>query len=121
RFDLVYGNVAGAGSGATVGVQRSTGVQYNQYECNTGGLTPGIVLAFSQTLLPTGTPGATSTGTNTGTPTITGTSTITSTPTITPTPNCGTGSNYTVQSSTSGYVAGSTSIGQACDDCTTAI
>lgn len=127
RFDIVYGSLANAGNGATVGVQRGTGAQYTQFECNIGGLTSNLVLAFSQSTLPTITPSVTAALTNTSTPTITrtptitNTPTITGTPTITPTPNCGTGSNYTVQSSTGGYVAGSTSIGQACDDCTTLI
>jgi len=39
---------------ATVGVQKDTGSQYTQFECNTGGLNPGLLLAFSQP--PCGTP-----------------------------------------------------------------
>lgn len=48
RFDIIYGTVDQAGTSATVGVQRGTGTGglFTQYECNTGGLTSGLQLAF---------------------------------------------------------------------------
>ncbi|MFL5731727.1 MAG: dockerin type I domain-containing protein [Chloroflexia bacterium] len=53
RFDIVYGTVAGGGSGATVGVQKDIGQQYyTQYECNTGGLSDGSLLIFTQQSCP---------------------------------------------------------------------
>ena len=47
QFDFVYGSVAGAGTGATVGVQKGLGLRSTQYECNTGGITPGLRLNFT--------------------------------------------------------------------------
>jgi hypothetical protein len=98
RFDLVYGNVAGAGAGATVGVQRGAGVTYTQYSCNTASLSNGLQLTFrpfgcnEPTFTPTSTstptlsrtPTPTGTVTNTGTPPPSNTATRTSTATITP-------------------------------------
>src|SRR5205823_2651572 len=85
-IDFVYGAVPQGGSSATVGVQRGTGSQFTQYECNTGGLSTGFALIFTQPACPTLTP--------TITPTF-----PTSTPTAT-VPPCGPNSNYVVQSST---------------------
>src|SRR5438045_5806640 len=46
---MIYGSVAGGGSGATVGVQNDDGShQYTQYSCNTPVLTPGLQLTFQQ-------------------------------------------------------------------------
>ena len=56
QFDIVYGAVPDSGAGATVGVQKDTGSLITQYECNTGGLTSGLLLVFSQAGCPTGTP-----------------------------------------------------------------
>jgi len=60
RFDVVYGAIDDQGASATVGVQRDTS-NSTQYECNTGGLTNGLMLTFTQatcgTPLPTNTPG----------------------------------------------------------------
>jgi hypothetical protein len=103
QFDIVYGQIDQAGSGATVAVQRDTGTRYTQYECNTGGIVQGLQLTFAMapcipTATPTGiiltntpTPTRTITLTRTSTPTSTPTSTSTLTPTPTSTP-CG----YTV-------------------------
>jgi len=76
HFDVVYGQVDQSGTSATVGVQDATGTAFTQYECNTGGLTPGMRLTFTQGSC--GTP-----GTNTPTPTQ-GANTNTPTRTITP-------------------------------------
>jgi hypothetical protein len=98
RFDLVYGDVAGGGSGATVGVQRGKGTSFTQYSCNANSLFPGLQLTFrpfgcgeptftpTSTVTPTRTASITPTGTvtNTGTPLPTGTATRTDTATITP-------------------------------------
>jgi hypothetical protein len=78
RFDLVYGDVSGVGQYATVGVQRDLGSAYTQYECNSGGVTQGMMLIFTQP--PCGTPTPTITGTP---PTATATATTTNTPTST--------------------------------------
>ena len=49
RFDMVYGEVAQTGSSATVGVQKDTGSQFTQYECNTAGtVTSGLQLVVTQ-------------------------------------------------------------------------
>src|SRR5439155_7828913 len=54
HFELVYGEIAGTGSSATVGVQRDTGSLFAQYECNTAGsLTPGFRLIANQVCNPT--------------------------------------------------------------------
>ncbi|MFL5732805.1 MAG: S-layer homology domain-containing protein, partial [Chloroflexia bacterium] len=71
RFEVVYGTLSNGGRDATVGVQRGFGGvgQFTQYECNAGGLTPGLALMFS---ISCGTPQATATGTvATATPTTT--------------------------------------------------
>jgi hypothetical protein len=46
-FEVIYGTVTGAGSSATVGVQRDTGSLFAQFECNTGGLSAGQQLTFT--------------------------------------------------------------------------
>src|SRR5207253_8692343 len=69
RFDIVYGVIDQGGTSSTVGVQRDTGSQFAQFECNTGGLTAGLQIVF--TLPPCGTPVATNTPTNTSVPTNT--------------------------------------------------
>jgi PKD repeat protein len=53
RFDLVYGTLNGNGASATAGAQKSSGGPFTQFECNTGGLSNGLQLAF-QTLCPDG-------------------------------------------------------------------
>lgn len=81
-FDIVYGVVAGGGAGATVGVQKDTGSQITEYECNTANsLWPGLLLNFLREPCPTATP--TTPPTNTRIPTATPTSTFTGTPTAT--------------------------------------
>jgi hypothetical protein len=110
RFDMVYGQMDRGGSESVVGVQRDTGSRYTQFQCNTGGLTPGLALSFTQPVCPTAT----------GTPP---TATITRTPTVTrsPTAVCGTESNYVVIESLSNFVAATHDIGNYCDDCTTQV
>jgi hypothetical protein len=69
RFDLVYGNVTGYGSGATIGVQSYRGQSVTQFACDTQSLYPGLRLSFQEptcsnpypTIGPTGTPTVTST------------------------------------------------------------
>jgi hypothetical protein len=46
RFDIIYGELNGDGSTAGVGVQQDTGSAYTSFECHTGGLSPGLQLAF---------------------------------------------------------------------------
>src|SRR5205823_7217380 len=102
RFDVVYGFINNNGVDATVGVQRSIGSAYTQYECETGGITSGLMLVFAQTdcgsptptftgtpptSTPTVTPTATRTPTFTRTATNTRTGTSTATPTATPNTN----------------------------------
>jgi len=46
RFDIIYGRVDQGGSGATVGVQKDTGISFTQFECNqAGALSSGLQLA----------------------------------------------------------------------------
>jgi hypothetical protein len=87
RFDFIYGITDQGGGVATIGVQRDTGSQFTQYECDTAGsVTPGLRLTFQIVDCPTITPTATQTATPTGTPqTATPTGTLTYTPTATPT------------------------------------
>ena len=47
RLDIIYGNLNGSGTSATVGVQHGTA--FTQYECNTGGLSLGQQLTFLAT------------------------------------------------------------------------
>jgi hypothetical protein len=48
-FNIIYGTVGQYGSSATVGVQRiSGGPQSTTWECNTGGLKPGLMLTFAE-------------------------------------------------------------------------
>src|SRR5205823_5414614 len=62
RFDVVYGTLTSSGSSATVGVQKASGAgsQFTQYECNTGGLSAGLQLIFTEPpcVTPTPTPPA---------------------------------------------------------------
>jgi hypothetical protein len=46
HFEVIYGAMVENGSSATVGVQNGTGL-FNQYECNTGGLSAGQKLTFT--------------------------------------------------------------------------
>jgi hypothetical protein len=104
RFDIIYGTMAGYGTGATVGVQHGPGLNYTQFECNTGGLGPGMMLTF--VLPPCGT----------ATPTVTGTPpTLTRTPTPTATICIG---NYGYATATGTIVPGFKDTGIHCDDCT---
>jgi FG-GAP-like repeat len=49
RFDLIYGEIAQGGASATVGVQKDTGSQFTQYECNTAGaLTAGLQVVATE-------------------------------------------------------------------------
>jgi plastocyanin len=61
RFTVTYGTVSGNGVGATIGVQRGTGVQFTQYSCNTASIAAGMQLNFNQ--VPCGTPTPTATNT----------------------------------------------------------
>ncbi len=133
EFQFVYGNMIGDGStqtngnSATVGVQRGTGPDFTQYECNTANsVQNGLALKWkpfgcgSPTLSPTPTRTLTLSPTITLTPSPTGTSTPTFTPRATAT--CGPDANYTLITSTNGsLVSGTTDIGNHCDDCTTVL
>jgi hypothetical protein len=48
RIELVYGTVPQAGASATVGIQPPVGGAALQFECNAGGLAPGLMLTFAQ-------------------------------------------------------------------------
>ena len=94
RFDIIYATVTNAGITATVGVQKDTGFS-TEYECNTGGLTSGLQLVFTQP--PCGSPTFTATPTRTNTPcvscpTSTRTATVTNTPCVVSTPGWAPGS-----------------------------
>jgi hypothetical protein len=67
RFDVIYGHADQNGSSATVGVQRDTGSQFTQFECNVGGISSGLMLTFAQP--PCGAPTSTPTSTPIPTPT----------------------------------------------------
>jgi hypothetical protein len=86
RFDVIYGDVDGNGSSATIGTQACGGdTYYTQYSCATDSLDPGLMLTFVQVC---GTPAASPT--RTFTPTRTGTPAgDTHTPTATNTPGDG--------------------------------
>jgi hypothetical protein len=57
RFDIIYGQADDQGGSATVGVERNNGdSNFTQFECNTGGLTNGLMLTFTQAVCATGTP-----------------------------------------------------------------
>src|SRR4029077_3905633 len=86
KFDIIYGQVDQTGSSATVGVQKDTST-FTQYECNTGGLTNGLLVQYT---LGAGCPGVTPVCPSpTPTPSQTPTSTATATATVpvTPTPS----------------------------------
>ncbi|MFL5732470.1 MAG: hypothetical protein ACJ78Q_04655, partial [Chloroflexia bacterium] len=57
-FDIIYRAVPGGGSGATVGAETYDRGRYTQYQCDTGRLSPGLLLNFS---LPTCPPEPTAT------------------------------------------------------------
>src|SRR5205823_2655288 len=78
QFDVIYGQVAGGGVNATVGVEGYG--PSTQWSCDTSQLTPGLRLRFTQPYCGTPTP------TVTGTP-PTRTRTPTRTPTRTATPS----------------------------------
>ena len=108
QFDVVYAYIDDAGASATIGVQEDLAQQpqhFTQYTCDTGGITPGLLLTFTRqpclepTITPTYAPTVTATAAPamsatssptllpTNTPGTTGTATPTSTtPTATPTP-----------------------------------
>lgn len=46
RVDFIYGALGDPGNTATVGIQRDTGSAYSNFECSTGGLTPGLQLSY---------------------------------------------------------------------------
>jgi hypothetical protein len=46
QIDFIYGVVAEGGSSATIGLQRATGSTFDQFECETGNITPGLKLSF---------------------------------------------------------------------------
>jgi PKD repeat protein/subtilisin family serine protease len=46
RVELIYGNLNGTGSTATVGIQKDTGSVTAQFGCNAGVLAPGLQLTF---------------------------------------------------------------------------
>jgi hypothetical protein len=87
RFDLVYGQVDGAGGNAVVGVQRQLGELYTQYSCQSAVITQGLAISFTlqacatssvtpvPTSTPTSSPTATSAGTNTPVSTLAATDT----------------------------------------------
>jgi hypothetical protein len=78
-IDFVYGTMNSTGDSATIGLQKGTGSQVNQFECNTGGISTGMGITYTPTgcgtpsATPTFTPTATATATNTPTATPTGT------------------------------------------------
>ncbi len=84
RFDIIYDQIDNGGLNASVGLQSNTSI-YQVLECQTGGLSSGLMLTFTQDCsLPTPAP-ATPTNTPQRTPSATNTPTVTNTPTITPT------------------------------------
>lgn len=52
RMDLVYGDLNGTGTSATVGIQHGT--EFISYECNTGGLSQGLQLTIQAASCPDG-------------------------------------------------------------------
>jgi succinate dehydrogenase / fumarate reductase cytochrome b subunit len=46
KFEIVYGALAQAGTGATIGVQRGTGATFTQFSCNVASLQTGLALTF---------------------------------------------------------------------------
>ena len=53
RFDVIYGNMNGNGSAATVGAQNDTN-SYSQFECSSGVLANGLQLTFQVPPCPDG-------------------------------------------------------------------
>src|SRR5205823_11547968 len=82
------------------------------YSCG-GGATPTPTATATATPTATRTP----TATPTATATAAATATATATPTSTPTPTCPTSQNYNYTITTGSYLAGTTSLGINCDDC----
>jgi hypothetical protein len=82
RIDFIYGTVDGGGASATVGLQMGTGTTFTQFECNSGGLSPGFGITYTPTTC--GTPSATPTSTATSAATATSTATATGSPACTP-------------------------------------
>ncbi len=68
NFEYVYGAMLQNGSGATVGVQRSTGQSFTQFSCNTASLSSGLQLSFDTVpcSTPTSTPTQVAAGVITG-------------------------------------------------------
>ena len=52
RMDVIYGNLNGTGSSATVGIQH--GSTFTSFECNAGGLSPGLQLTIQPGSCPDG-------------------------------------------------------------------
>jgi hypothetical protein len=113
-FDFVYNNSTAAnGSGATIGVQRATGISFTQFSCNTATVTPGLRIHWLPFPCNQPTPTFTSTPTNTNTPA----------PTNTPTglPTCGPSSQYQVVQTTGTAMNGTLDSGNHGDDVMTTI
>jgi hypothetical protein len=104
RLDVVYGIVTGDGLDATVGVQRANGVSWTQFECQTGGLSPGLQLIFQSAPC--------------GGPTFTPSRTPQPTATNTPPTGCGPTSDYAITQGTDSIAPGVNLVpGSQCDDC----
>jgi hypothetical protein len=107
EFEFVYGSMLQNGSGATVGVQRATGISFTQYSCNTASLSNGLDLMFKP--FPC------------SQPTFTPTSTVSPTFTITPFPTCGPGGPYVYIPDNGLLTPATTDIGNHGDDVVTTI
>ena len=46
QIDFIYGTVTQTGTSATVGIQKDTGSVFNQFECETGGVTSGLKITY---------------------------------------------------------------------------
>ena len=101
KFDIIFGDLSEAGSGATVGVQGPNDL-YTEFECDSGGLTNGLEVTFTQALC----------GTATTTPSATPTTGTTATPTATV---CASG----WVTGTASIIPGTDDTGNHCDDCVT--
>jgi hypothetical protein len=113
KFEIIYSSVdASGGLDATVGVQRGTGEQFTQHECNAGGISGGLKLIFRRTVCNVPTP----------TPTFTPSPSPTHTPTYTPVPTCGPDADYEVIAFAGATITpGTTDIGLHCLDCVTTV
>ena len=47
RFDIIYGTLNGNGDTVTAAIQKDSGSAFITFECNTGGLSPGVQLSFT--------------------------------------------------------------------------